>query len=390
MSDNNSMQPVLALNCGSSSVRFAVFDEALQPVLRGHAENIVEGLLPRLTIDGEGQLDLPAHAASHATIVPELLETVILPRMGKPLAVGHRVVHGGTEFSRPALLSAATRTHLEELVTLAPLHLPHNLAGIDAVSAALPGIPQIACFDTAFHRTIPLYRQLMPLDPAYAQQGLKRYGFHGLSYQSIMRQLPEIIGDRSQGRLVICHLGNGCSLTGIIAGESQYTSMGFTPLDGLVMGSRPGKLDPGAVLWLAELHDGDIAAVRDLLNKRAGLTGISGISSDMRVLTASTDPRAEIAIAMFVDRLVQEIASAAAALGGIDALIFSGGIGENSAIIRERTLNSLSWLGFSINPDANAQHHVTISTGDSQRSAHIINTDEEWIIASEARQLADS
>lgn len=368
---------ILALNCGSSSIKFAVFDRACHALYRGQVENIGDGLSPRLIDDG-GSSDLPAQLGNHASIIGHLLHDVIMPRFGDVCGVGHRVVHGGTAFDQPAVIDGNVRSGIAALSPLAPSHQPHNLAGIDAVSGALPDVPQVACFDTAFHRTIPEHRQLMALPRAYADKGLRRFGFHGLSYQSIVARLPEAISGR---RVVICHLGNGCSLAGVVDGQSAWTSMGFTPLDGLIMGRRPGKLDPGAVLWLVRHHDGDLEAVDRVLNRESGLLGVSGVSSDMRILLEDGSEAAGLAVTMFVDRLVQEIGAAMAAIGGLDAIVFAGGIGENAAIIRARTLDALAWTGLGINKEANAAHALTISKGASRPSAHVIATDEEAVIA---------
>ena len=389
------VRSILALNAGSSSIKFGVLeaggDGQLAETLKGQVENIGAGLKPRLEADGQ-EVALPAGLVSHGEIIPHLITKVVLPKVGGGaggiVGVGHRVVHGGTRFSQPALVDAEIRAAIEQLAPLAPSHQPHNLAGINAVSAVLPNVPQVACFDTAFHRTIPEFRQLMALPRHFAEEGLRRFGFHGLSYERIVSVLPEILGKAAQGRIVACHLGNGCSLAGIVAGKSQYTSMGFTPLDGLVMGRRPGRLDPGAVLWLVERHGGDVQAVDRLLNKEAGLLGISGISSDMRTLLASSEPAAKFAVTMFVDRLVQEIGAAVAAIGGIDALVFTGGIGENAAPIRAMTVEALSFLGFRLDREANARHAQTISPPRARPGVRVVPTDEELVIGQAVVRLA--
>ncbi|MBT5432260.1 MAG: acetate/propionate family kinase [Rhodospirillaceae bacterium] len=372
---------LLALNCGSSSVKFAAFDDDLAALFRGQVENIGEGLSPRLIVGGEPPGVLPAGLANHADIIAHVLEAVIVPRAGGVAAVGHRVVHGGTGFGEPVLIDPAIRAEIEALAPLAPSHQPHNLAGIDAIGRALPGVPQVACFDTAFHRTIPEHRQVMPLPQRFADEGLRRFGFHGLSYQRIVASLPAVVGERATGRTVVCHLGNGCSLTGVVGGKSVYTSMGFTPLDGLMMGTRPGRLDPGAVLWLVERHGGDLAAVDRLLNRESGLLGVSGLSSDMRSLLGDDSDGARRAVTMFVDRLVQEVGSAAAAMGGLDLLVFTGGIGEHAVSIRALTVSALRWLGFQLDEAANARHATTITKAGMVPSAHVIATDEEAVIA---------
>jgi acetate kinase len=276
---------------------------------------------------------VPDDICDHRDIVQFLLSESILPDAGVVSGVGHRVVHGGREFSAPAVVTKAVFQQLQSLCALAPAHQPHNLAGVEAVDAALPDVPQIACFDTAFHRTIPAHRQEMPLPRHYAREGLIRYGFHGLSYAYVSSRLAGISDIAAKGKTVVCHLGNGCSLAALNGGFSRYTSMGFTPLDGLMMGQRPGRLDAGAVLWLVEKHGGDTEAVRRMLNSDSGLVGVSGLSADMRTLLADGSDEARFAITMFNDRLAQEIGAAAAAIGGIDALVFTGGIGENAAPI---------------------------------------------------------
>ncbi len=372
------MAAVLALNCGSSSIRFGLFGPDGVAMSRGMAEGIGAGPV-RLTVDGQ---PLATDGDSHATILPALIGR--LAGRAHISAVGHRVVHGGTGFEGPALVTPQARAAIAALAPLAPSHQPHNLAGMDAVATALPGVPQVASFDTAFHRTIPEMRQRMPLPAHIVAGGLRRFGFHGLSCQWLAARLAEQAP--AAGRAILCHLGNGCSLTGLVDGRSVWTTMGFTPLDGLVMGRRPGRLDPGAVLWLVE-HLGSAAAVDRLLNREAGLAGVSGLSPDMRVLLASDSEDARLAVAMFVDRLVSEIGAAAAAIGGLDALVFSGGIGENAAPIRAMVLERLGWLGFALDENANAGHGPRVSTAGS-RPALVIPTDEEAVIAAEARAVA--
>lgn len=385
------MPSILALNSGSSSVKFAVFGAGLSVLLRGQVENIGEGLEPRLVAGAEAKA-LPPDLSTHADIIPHLIREVILPATrgaeGGLAGIGHRIVHGGTRFFAPVIIDDSVRAGIAELSPLAPSHQPHNLAGIDAVSAILPDTPQIACFDTAFHHTIPEHRQLMALPARFAEEGLRRFGFHGLSYEGIVGDMKAVAGDAAAGRAVVCHLGNGCSLAGIVGGKSHYTSMGFTPLDGLMMGRRPGRLDPGAVLWLVDRHGGDAAAVDRLLNRESGLFGVSGLSSDMRTLLASDAPSAKLAIAMFVDRLVTEIGAAVAAIGGIDALVFAGGIGERAAPIRAMAVESLGFLGLELDDDANRADAATISPSGSAPGVHVIATDEEKVIARAVAALA--
>ena len=379
---------VLALNCGSSSVKFAAFGPALEVLFRGQVENIGEGLAPRLATADGLEAAWPPGPATHDAVVRRLVADAIVPRAGTVAAVGHRVVHGGTRFDRPVPVDDAILAEIAALAPLAPSHQPHNVAGVEAVARALPDTPQVACFDTAFHRTIPPARQRMALPRTYHEAGLRRFGFHGLSYESVVARLPDAMGPAAAGRVAICHLGAGCSLAGVVGGRSAYTSMGFTPLDGLMMGRRPGRLDPGAVLWLVERHGGDVEAVDRLLNREAGLLGVSGLSPDMRVLLEADAEEARLAIAMFVDRLVQEIGAAAAAIGGLDGLVFTGGIGENAAPVRARTLDALAWLGFRTDAGANEANAATITLAGSTPSAHVIAADEEAVIAAAAKALA--
>ena len=380
-------EAVLALNCGSSSVKFAAFSKGLAPVFRGQAERIGSGLIPRLQIYGSAGSDLPASLDTHTSIISHLIETIIAPRAGDIMAVGHRMVHGGTRFYTPTRIDEEILGELQALCSLAPLHQPHNISGILAVSDTLPSVPQIACFDTAFHRTLPEHRKLLPLPRRFAEQGLRRFGFHGLSYEWIAARMPDVLGEVADGRVIVCHLGNGCSLTGMIRRRSVYTTMGFTPLDGLMMGCRPGRLDPGAVLWLINHCNGDSAKVDWILNHESGLLGVSNLTSDMHALLADDRSTARQAVEMFVDRLAQEIGAAAAAIGGIDAVVFTGGIGENAVVIRSRVLAKLSWFGFATDVAGNTANATRITTAQSHCPAYVIPTDEEAIIAQAAVRL---
>ncbi|WP_422371546.1 acetate/propionate family kinase [Hoeflea sp.] len=370
---------LLALNCGSSSIKFALFTLGLKKTASGMIEAIGGREAPRLRVAGEETETFGDPGQGHADLLPRLIDEVIVPRGGLITGVGHRVVHGGEDFDAPVRIDQTTRQALARLSPLAPAHQPHNLAGIDAVSQKLPGVTQIACFDTAFHATVPRVRREMALPRAYARKGLLRYGFHGLSYQHVAASLPSL--GLAEGRVIACHLGNGASICGLINGRSSWTSMGFTPLDGLMMGQRPGRLDPGAVLWLIEQQGGDIAAVNTLLNKNSGLAGVSGVSGDMRVLMESGTDDARFAIDMYVDRLVEEIGSAAAAINGCDALVFSGGVGENASAIRAMAIERLKWLGFDLDPDANLASAQCITRHASRPKVFIVRADEELVIA---------
>ncbi|MGJ8571526.1 MAG: acetate/propionate family kinase [Hoeflea sp.] len=370
---------LLALNCGSSSIKFALFTPDFERIFSGLVEAIGHGQTPKLKSSTGDAIEFGASDQGHADVLPQLVNDIILPRAGTISGVGHRIVHGGERFRAPVRIDQDVRSGIAELTPLAPGHQPHNLAGIDAATQALPGVPQIACFDTAFHAGVPAVRREMALPRRYARGGLLRYGFHGLSYEHVAASLADL--QLSGKRVIACHLGNGCSICGMLDGTSLWTSMGFTPLDGLMMGQRPGRLDPGAVLWLIEQHGGNIAAVSKLFYHQSGLSGVSGLSGDMRTLLASDKPDAAFAVEMFVDRLVQEIGAAAAGLGGVDALVFSGGIGENAAPIRAMTLQRLEWLGFNLDSAANAAGEIRLTTAGSARHAFIVEADEERIIA---------
>ncbi len=380
------MDAIVALNAGSSSVKFACFGaDDLAPVLRGEVDGI--GSRTRLKVDGAaGDLDPDAN---HETAIRHILETVVGPRVDRCLAVGHRIVHGGTRFTRPEIVDDAVLEEIEALSPLARSHQPHNAAGVRAAMTSWPDTPQVACFDTAFHATLPAERQVFAIPYSLADEGVRRYGFHGLSYEGVARALPDLIGAAAQGRVVVAHLGNGASLCGLVAGQSRWTSMGFTPLDGLVMGRRPGRLDPGVLVWLMREKGVDADALDALLNAQSGLLGLSGFSQDMRVLLESDDQRARFAVDVFVDRLVTEIGASAAAIGGCDALVFTGGIGENAAPIRERAVDLLSWLGFTMDSDANQQGAGIISAPSSKPIA-IVRADEEATIAVATRDVVRS
>jgi acetate kinase len=296
-------------------------------------------------------------------------------------AVGHRVVHGGEHFAAPVLIDDAILDQLEKLAPLAPLHQPHNIAPIRVISRIAPDIPQVACFDTAFHRTQPPVAQLHALPRDLSATGVKRYGFHGLSYEYIASVLPGIVGDAARGRVVAAHLGNGCSMCAMRDGKSVTTTMGFTALEGLPMGTRSGAIDPGVLLYLLTERGMSVADVSDLLYHRSGLLGVSGVSNDMRKLLASNAREAAEAIELFVYRINRELGSLVAALGGIDALVFTAGIGEHAAPVRARVCESAGWLGIRLDPAANAAGGPRISAADSPVSAWVVPTNEELMIA---------
>ena len=303
-------------------------------------------------------------------------------------AVGHRIVHGGVRFSAPRLVDAAVLAELEALIPLAPLHQPHNLAAVKAVAKVAPGLPQVACFDTAFHRSQPAVAQEFALPRRYRDEGVRRYGFHGLSFEYVASVLPDYDTHAARGRTVVAHLGSGASLCAMDAARSVATTMGFTPLDGLMMATRCGTLDPGVVLYLRDRHHLSASDVQHLLYHESGLLGVSGLSSDMRELLASSDPRAAEAVDMFVYRVGREIGSMAAALHGVDALVFTGGIGENAAGIRARVCADAAWLGLELDAGANATGGPCISTRSSHVSVWVIPTNEEALVARHTRRVA--
>ena len=348
---------LLVLNAGSSNIKFALYDAGADGALVAGPSGQIEG------IAGIG-----AWLREHATA-------------GPLAAVGHRVVHGGQAFAEPVRVDAAVMAALEELVPLAPLHQPQSLAAIRAVNETLSGTPQVACFDTAFHRTQPALAQAFALPRRYAEEGVHRYGFHGLSYEHVASVLPRLAPGLEASRVVVAHLGNGASLCALRAGRSIATTMGFSAVDGLVMGTRPGALDAGVLLYLMDRHAMDARAMERLLYQESGLLGVSELSADMRTLLASSDPRARQAVDLFVYRLGRELGSMTAALGGLEALIFTGGIGENSATIRARVCRDAAWLGVVLDEAANNAGATRISASDSPVSAWVVPNDENLVIA---------
>jgi acetate kinase len=383
---------IAVLNAGSSSLKFALYDAANDgaALFRGQIEEI--GLAPRLSAtDGTGAVvaerSWGAAALDHRAAAAEILRLGPTLLRGRPVvAFGHRVVHGGTTFAAPVRIDDSVRARLAELVSLAPLHQPHSLAPIDYIATAAPHLPQVACFDTAFHRAQPALAQQFALPRELSAAGVRRYGFHGLSYDFIVWRLRELTPDFARSRLVIAHLGNGASLCGVQDGRSVATTMGFTALDGLMMGTRSGALDPGVLLYLMRERGLDAGALEDLLYRRSGLLGVSGISSDMRALRQSTAPEAVEAIALFAYRIVREIGSLAAALGGLDGLVFTAGIGEHDAETRAAVCAGCRWLGIELDAARNRQGDGQISTSDSSVSAWVIPTDEERMIARYTRE----
>jgi acetate kinase len=377
----------LVLNAGSSSLKFCVFQrpagETWHLAARGQIEGI--GTSPRLSAKDAGgesltNHDVTAHDGKEAL---GALAGWLRSNYGgsRVLGVGHRVVHGGSRFNGPTILNAEVMRELYQLVPLAPLHQPYNLAAIEAVFERLPGIPQVACFDTSFHRGQPPVAELVPLPLELRQQGLQRYGFHGLSYEYIASVLPQVAPEIARGRVIVAHLGSGASLCALKVGKSVDSTLGFTALDGLCMGTRPGALDPGVVLHLFQGLNLSAKEVETLLYKKSGLLGISGISNDMRDLLGRSEPAARLAVDYFVYRVAKEIGALTAVLGGIDALVFTAGIGENSPEIRRRICEASAWLGIEIDEAANSQRLPKLSTSRSNISAWVIPTNEELMIA---------
>jgi acetate kinase len=390
---------ILVVNAGSSSLKFSLFrvEESGEMPLALHGQLDGIGIRPHLAAkDGAGNKLVEREFA--VTEVRELKDAIALTgawlRAQFPheplLAVGHRVVHGGAEHSRPALVDAALFATLEHLIPLAPLHLPHNLAAIRAVHDAQPQLPQVACFDTAFHRTHPQLADIYALPWEYYQAGVRRFGFHGLSYEYIAAALPRVAPGIANGRVIVAHLGNGASLCALRAGKSQDSTMGFSPLDGIPMGTRPGGIDPGVLLYLAGQRGMSPAALEQLLYQESGLLGLSGVSNDMRMLLESREPRAQLAVDYFVHYVAKEIGALTAVLGGLDGLVFTAGIGENSAEIRARIVDACAWLGITLATDANQRGGPCITAADSAVSAWVVPTDEELMIARHTYALVTS
>jgi acetate kinase len=381
---------IAIVNAGSATLKFSLL-KGKDTVLRVLIERLGGGEGPGAVIkDAEGGVvfggPLPAH--THQDALAWLFDWLGQERPGLSLAaVGHRVVHGGDSLQQPVLVTPAVIELIASLVPLAPLHQPHNLSPIRFIAGRFPKLPQVACFDTAFHATQSNIERMFALPREWGEKGIKRYGFHGLSYEYIASRLPAIDGRAAAGRTIVCHLGNGASLCGLRSGRSVATTMAFTALEGLPMGTRCGAIDPGVLLYLLDRENMAVGELSDLLYKRSGLLGISGFSSDMRDLLA--DPRAEAAEAVeyFCYRVARAIGSLAAALGGLDALVFTGGIGEHAAPVRARIGELSQWLGIAIDPVANAEGRTALHAPGSAAQVLVIPTDEEGMIAEHVRQL---
>ena len=388
-------QPLIGvINAGSSSVKFS-FYEGEQRILAGQVDGI--GANPSASAEGpKGERIAPPDLGAKPPTVPSEVLPAILPWAREQLggrrleALGHRVVHGGLRYSRPARVTPELLAELEALVPLAPLHEPHNLAPIKMAMSLNPDLPQVACFDTAFHRTAPEVEQAFALPYSYYEEGIRRYGFHGLSYEYIASVLPEWAPEIASGRIVVAHLGNGCSACAMKGRVSIATTMGFTALDGLPMGTRCGELDAGVVLHLIQQKKMAAEELVNLLYRRSGMLGLSGISSDFRELLASDNPRARFAVDVFCYRVAGHIASLAAALGGLDGVVFTAGVGENAAAVRGAICRACEWLGLELDELANREHKERISMPKSRVAAYVIKTDENLMIARHARALVAS
>jgi acetate kinase len=383
------MDAILVVNAGSSSVKFQIFALAAggdpQRLIKGQIDGI--GTQPRLraaTRDGSALVDRqygPGEIADVPAAIAAAADWLRKTQTVELLAVGHRVAHGGPEFDRPVAVDRAVLARLKQFSVLAPLHQPNNLAPIEALLAARPELVQVACFDTAFHRTQSAVSDRYAIPEHFYREGVRRYGFHGLSYEYIAGRLREIAPGVANGRVIIAHLGSGASMCALAGGKSIETTMGFTPLDGLPMGTRPGQIDPGVLLYMMAEKGMTAAAIENLLYRDSGLKGISGISNDMRELEASDAPGATLAIEYFVHRIGLTAGMLAAALGGLDAFIFTAGIGENSATIRARVAEKLAWLGAIFDPIANRAGKSVISQPESKVALYVVPTDEELMIA---------
>lgn len=383
-------ESLLVVNAGSSSLKFSVFEFLESGDIRLDISGSISGNLDNLSLkiqNNKGEIfDSPEIRESlksidisdYSNALIEILQT-LKPNI-RVKAIGHRIVHGGQEFTAPVLLDAKILSRLHNLVSLAPLHLPLNLAPIKSLQLALPHVPQIACFDTSFHGTQSELAKIVALPKIYRDEGVVNYGFHGLSYEYISEELKKITGSKL-GKVIVAHLGSGSSLCAMIDGVSFATTMGFSPLNGLVMGTRPGNLDPGAILYLIRHHALGIEELEKILYKESGLLAISGISSDMQTLISSLKTEAKLAVDYFIYRVTREIGSLIAAIKGIDRIVFTGGIGENSDIVRERVCKELAWLGVEIDLNKNCAKEQLISTTSSRVAVHVIPTNENLMIA---------
>ena len=387
---------IAVINAGSSSIKFAVFNEDgrdQQLMFRGQIENI--GVAPKLHVESpEGEQlvenEWKANELDHRLATKAILEVSIGLLGGEAVeGIGHRVVHGGTQFTGPTAVTKDIVKSLKSLIPLAPLHQPHNVAPMEAIMSEAPHIPQVACFDTAFHQTQQHLAQAFALPRELTESGIRRYGFHGLSYEYVSGKLKEVAPDLADGRIVIAHLGNGASLCAIHKGKSVATTMGFTAVEGLVMGTRCGSIDPGVLIYLMDEKGMDARALETLIYKKSGLLGVSGITSDMRALRQSRDPHAREAIDLFIYRIVRELGSLAAALGGIDGIVFTGGIGQRDARTRSEVAAGCGWLGAVLDEQSNTKGEGRIDATSSLIPMWVLPTDEERVIARQTASILD-
>jgi acetate kinase len=386
---------IAVLNAGSSSIKFSLFAQAdgdLELTLRGQVEGLQTA--PRFVARSAGGDTLSAHAwadgqpLGHDAALDHIVAFLREKLAGLRLTgIGHRVVHGGMKYAQPMRVDRQVLQDLQQFVPLAPLHQPHNLTSIRLMLERQPELPQVACFDTAFHRSQPELAQMFALPRPLHDDGVRRYGFHGLSYEYIASRLPQFDPAAASGRSVVCHLGNGASMCALSASRSVASTMGFTAVDGLPMGTRCGALDPGVILYLMDQRGMDVRAIEKLVYSQSGLLGVSGLSSDMRTLLASAEPGAKLAVDLFVYRIARELGSLAAALGGLDAVVFTGGIGENSAEIRARVCRDAAWLGVQLDEAANLAGGPRISSAASRAVAWVLPTNEELMIARHTRRV---
>lgn len=364
---------VVVLNCGSSSIKFALYEAGLSP-------------LPRTPLWG-GKIEGLGGGEAYHRALDEIRQRILARLDGRPIAaIAHRVVHGGSKYAAPVRVDAAVLADLRSYIPLAPLHQPFALEAIEVLLQARPDLPQVACFDTAFHHSLPQVEQMLPLPYAAWERGLRRYGFHGLSYEYMSLALAERHGEAARGRTLVAHLGSGASLCAMQGLQSVATTMGFSALDGLMMGTRCGALDPGALLYLMEVEQLTVAQLGHLLYHESGLLGLSGLSSDPRVLLAeeAAQPRARAALELYVRRIQREIGALVAVLGGLDLLVFTAGVGEHNAEIRKRICAGLGFLGLGLDEGANAVHASTISGAASRVRVAVEPTNEEWVAARDA------
>ena len=388
---------ILVLNAGSSSIKFSAFatqGSEMELIMRGQIEGLFTS--PRFAAKDSHGAEIGSKDwgqgvdLGHAGAIGFLADFLRAHKEGYALsAVGHRVVHGGMAFSQAVRITPDVVAELTKLIPLAPLHQPHNLKPIEIIAQQRPDLPQVACFDTAFHRSQPETAQAFALPASITRLGVRRYGFHGLSYEYIASVLPQFDPKAAAGRTIVAHLGNGASMCAMAAGRSLASTMGFTAVDGLPMGTRSGNLDPGVILYLMDELRMDARAIEDLIYKQSGLLGVSGISSDMRALLTSDDERARFAIDLYAYRIGRELGSLAAASQGIDALVFTAGIGEHASSLRERVCRDAAWLGVDLDPAANLSDGPLISTASSKVAAWVIPTNEELMIARHTREVLD-